>query len=236
MKRAMFPELAGALEFMLQPGTRQSWGGPFNGQSHRFEQVQDIFRQLKPDVVIETGTYRATSTIALAGLTRSPVFSIEDSPRQWGYSKARLLFNKQITLLKGDSRRKIATLGTRLAVEKKTPFFYLDAHWKEDLPLADELALIFSFAWNPVVMIDDFKVQDDPGYAYDDYGPGKVLDLHYIAPAVTRFGLDAYYPSAPSSVETGMKRGAVVLARNGPASDSLAKLRSLRRVPGTLIA
>jgi hypothetical protein len=229
MKAFAIPELAGVLEFFFRPQTRESWGGPFNGQVQRFKQVRDIFEQIRPDVVIETGTYRATSTIALAGLTQAPVYTIEASRKQWGYSMARLLLRRQVTLLKGDSRRHIAALAASLATEKLVPFFYLDAHWGSDLPLAEELSLIFSPPWDPVVMVDDFKVDGDPGYTYDDYGPGKTLDLDYISPAVTQFGLQVYFPSAAAANETGMKRGAVVLARNGRVAQELARLDCLRK-------
>jgi hypothetical protein len=43
-------------------------------------------------------------------------------------------------------------------------FFYLDAHWNEDLPLAEEIDLIFSRSPCAVVMIDDFEVPGDPGF------------------------------------------------------------------------
>ena len=58
-------------------------------------------------------------------------------------------------------------------------FFYLDAHWNEDLPLAEELDTIFCRSSNPVVMIEDFQVPDDPDYGYDDYGPRKSLNPEY---------------------------------------------------------
>ena len=72
-----------------------------------------------------------------------------------------------------------------------TVFFYLDAHWNDDLPLADEIDIIFSRCPWAVVMIDDFEVPSDPGYQFDDYGPGKALVLGYIRPAVLAHELRA---------------------------------------------
>jgi hypothetical protein len=230
MNELPYAEIAGAMEFLFRPKTRESWGGPFNGQALRLSQVREIFGAIKPDVVIETGTYRATSTIALADLSRSPVFTIESSRRYWGYSRMRLLLRKQITLLKGDSRDHIARLGAQLSPVKQVPFFYLDAHWEDDLPLARELELIYSFSWDAVVMIDDFKVEGDDGYTYDDYGPGKVLDMNYLRPAVADHQLDVFFPSAPSTLETGMKRGAVILARKGQVSHRLDQLSTLAKM------
>jgi hypothetical protein len=58
-----------------------------------------------------------------------------------------------------------------------TLFFYFDAYSNEDLPLAEEIDIIFGRSPHAVVMIDDFEVTDDPGFAYDDYGPGKALNM-----------------------------------------------------------
>lgn len=67
-------------------------------------------------------------------------------------------------------------------------FAYLDAHWGEDLPLAEKLEIVFSWDSDAIVMIDDFQVPDDPGYAYDDYGPGKALTPDLVDPACRRLG------------------------------------------------
>jgi hypothetical protein len=101
-----------------------------------------------------------------------------------------------------------------LATPNDSPLFaYLDAHWNADLPLAEELEIIFSRRPEAVVMVDDFEVPGDVGYSYDDYGPNKALDADYIAPVVARHYLERFYPSTPSEAETGMKRGCVVLSK-----------------------
>jgi hypothetical protein len=69
----------------------------------------------------------------------------------------------------------------------RTILFYLDAHWNDDLPLEEELELIFSVHPHAVVMIDDFQVPDDPGYQFDEYGPGKALTPALITPVVSEF-------------------------------------------------
>ena len=92
---------------------------------------------------------------------------------------------------------------------KSKVFFYLDAHWGEHLPLKEEIEVIFT-NWNaPVVMVDDFQV---PGtdYGYDDYGPGKVLNMSYLEP-IQHLQLHAFFPAAEAKQETGAKRGCVVL-------------------------
>jgi len=64
-------------------------------------------------------------------------------------------------------------------------FFYLDAHWEESLPPREELDLIIREFKQFVVMIDDFEIPNDPGYGFDDYGPGKRLSLRDLSFIVT---------------------------------------------------
>src|SRR5581483_11607057 len=88
--------------------------------------------------------------------------------------------------------------------------FYLDAHWdKQDLPLLEELRLIFERSPRAVVLIDDFEVWDDPGYSFDDYGAGRRLTLDYLAP-LAAFAPRCFFPLGAAG-ETGGRRGCVVL-------------------------
>ena len=102
-------------------------------------------------------------------------------------------------------RERIATLPARSRV-----LFYLDAHWKDDLPLVEELRIITGSDLQWVVMIDDFKVPFDDGYSYDDYGPGKALNLDLLSFLKDRSTF--FFPRPHSSEETGAVRGTCVLA------------------------
>lgn len=75
-----------------------------------------------------------------------------------------------------------------------------------------------------IVMIDDFQVPRDAAYGYDDYGPGKILNADYIAPAVTAYDLAAFYPATAASAETGVPRGCVVLVREAVHGVALRSL------------
>jgi hypothetical protein len=129
-----------------------------------------------------------------------------------------------------DSRIKLRTiLGSITPSSKTKPILaYLDAHWNADLPLAEEIEIIFSNCPNAVVMIDDFQVPEDSGYGYDDYGPGNALTPEYIAPAVRRYSLIKLYPALPSANETGCKRGCTVLTNKTELADVLVKTGFLR--------
>jgi len=51
----------------------------------------------------------------------------------------------------------------------------------------------------------------DEGYKFDDYGPGKVLDLSILA-FLRDEPVQIFFPNTPSEHETGAKRGCVVLS------------------------
>ena len=111
------------------------------------------------------------------------------------------------------------------AGKSESVFAYLDAHWEEDLPLAQELEIIASNWSHAVVMIDDFRVPGDEGYGYDDYGPGKALTADYLPfGALTDWSI--LYPLAASEEETGARRGCCVLA--SPAMSRVVQIPSLR--------
>ena len=204
----------GRIEYHLFPERRQSWGGPFNGQIGRTCLVQHLLQKLKPSLIVETGTFRGTTSVYLAQ-TGLPVVSIEAHARNFGFAKQQLAHFDNIKLLLGDSRHHLRhglsewIGGPSLDVNL---FAYLDAHWYEELPLAEELEIIFEYVPTAIVMVDDFQVPGDQGYGYDDYGPGRALIASYVAPALERFGLAAFYPTLPSSEESGARRGCVVLA------------------------
>jgi hypothetical protein len=94
-------------------------------------------------------------------------------------------------------------------------FFYLDAHWYEDLPLADELNLIRDGWTNWVAMVDDFAVPGDQGYGFDDYGPGRRLSIEYLPGRVTETA-GIFWPRGSSEAETGARRGTLIVAQGQP--------------------
>ena len=108
-------------------------------------------------------------------------------------------------------------------------FFHLDAHWGEDLSLAEEIDLIFSSGTDAIVMIDDFQVPDDPSYSYDNCGAGKLLSEEYIDGLKSHHQLACFYPADHSLRETGARRGSVVLTRSNRFA-YIAQLKSLRQI------
>lgn len=221
--------LSGRLRYLMRPREARAWGGPFNGQAGRCLLFAQLVDRLAPACIVETGTFRGTTTEWMSAF-QIPVFTVEAQDDHFGFSRARLGHIANVHLEQGDSRAFLRTLlaGPLAARTTEASLVYLDAHWKDDLPLAEELDIVFSALPRAVVMIDDFAVPDEPQYGYDDYGPGKALVADYIAPAVQRFGLGVYYPSLPASEETGSRRGCVVLARRQDYPDLSGRVPRLR--------
>lgn len=228
-RKAMGERNQGRLDFLRHPDLRFNWGGPFNGQRFRQRVFFDLLYHFPIRAIVETGTYCGETT-ALFGATSLPVYTVEMHPRFLAFVKMRFLLNRvNIHLHQGDSRMFLKSLVTnRLPPSDDSVFFYLDAHWGEDLPLFDELNIIFSNWKQPFVMIDDFKVPDSE-YQFDDYGPGKVLDLDYARPAMSAHRLAAFFPAAAASEETGLRRGSVVLCREATGAEVDRKVQTLVR-------
>jgi len=231
LRRLLGPRIVGYLDYYRFPERRSAWGGPFNGQESRLALFQELLHKLMPAAIVETGTYVGTTT-ELFAKTGLPVFTIEGHARNYGFACARLRRYRNVTLRHGDSRTQLQQLfdGPLASFGNKSLFCYLDAHWDEDLPLAEELDIIFGRSRSAVVMIDDFRVPGDAGYSYDDYGPGKALDREYIASAVASYGLTLFVPSTASGEETGARRGCAVLCRNPAHAATLDDISFLRRI------
>ena len=221
--------MLGALDYARYPDRAAAWGGPFNGQPYRQALFRALIRQVQPAAIIETGTYLGTTTEFLAE-TGLPVFTIEADPRRYGFARARLWRRRSITLLCDDSRVALRALfnGALRDFTNRTLFFYLDAHWNDDLPLAEELDIIFARCPPAVVMVDDFRVPGDADYGYDDYGLRKALTYGYISSNVAKFGLVAHFPSTPGCSEGGMRRGCVVLSNADFHGADLSSMPLLR--------
>ncbi|PTM41755.1 class I SAM-dependent methyltransferase [Bosea sp. 124] len=228
------PSRLGALTYRRYPALGRAWGGPMNGQAGRCKLVADLISRCNFAAVVETGTFRGTTTEWLSAF-RVPIYTCEASPENFGFAQARLSGLPDITLLHMDSRAALRhLLFGQLAFEDAPILFYLDAHWNDDLPLADEIEIICDAHHEAVILIDDFSVPDDPGYAYDDYGTGKALTVDYVATAVAKYDLLCRYPSIRSDAETGAKRGCVVISRrNSQVAKHLGSSVYLRHAPFT---
>ncbi len=226
-KSLLGDKILGKLDYYRFPEQKKSWGGPFNGQLFRKEIFTELIAKISFDCVVETGTFKGTTTEYMAQTIDFPIFTVEAMERNYGYAAHRLREFENIFLQHGDSRSFIKQLASQPELLHKTVMFYLDAHWYDDLPLAEELGLIFKYWDKMVILIDDFQVPDDPGYGYDDYGVGKALTLDYLK-VHDSYEFRVFVPTLPSDQETGARRGMVVLANNRVLIEILQQLKTLR--------
>jgi hypothetical protein len=227
IKSVVGDKLLGMCDYYRFPELGKAWGGPFNGQALRQQMFCELLGILELEAIIETGTYLGTTSEYLYEKARVPIYTVEQNPRFFGFAKARLAGIKGVRVHLNDSRNFLRQIASEKSLLDKRVLFYLDAHWNEDLPLQEELKIIFK-AWNnAVVMIDDFQVPNDQGYGFDDYGPGKTLNLMYLQ-LIDDLNLAKYFPSQPSAMETGSKRGCIILAHSSEMIRRLRLAQTLR--------
>lgn len=197
-----------------------------NGQAHRLEIARSIIEHGDMQRIIETGTYKGTTTEWLASF-ELPVDTVEVNPRFHEFAARRLAEFTNVRLHFGDSVTFLRKLADQREAMSTRHFIYLDAHWLDHLPLRQELHIIFGQMPRSVVMVDDFQVPDDSGYGHDDYGPGKALTPAYLKDLATPFS--TFFPVAAARWETGAKRGCVVLTADNALREVLDNLPCLRR-------
>jgi len=191
---------------------KEAWGGPFNGQQYRQRMFEQLLKCVTISAIVETGTFRGSTTEFMADRAGVPLFSCELSERFFHFARMRLAAHKNVRLFCKDSRAFLKEILASDALPGGPALFYLDAHWYGDLPLWDEINIIFGQRTDAVIMIDDFRVPGDTGFGYDDYGPGKSLNIWHLR-ANLASDTDLFFPHYPSVVETGAKRGVIVLAQ-----------------------
>ena len=199
---------------------------PFNGQALRRELFEELFLKFNFKSVVETGTFKGWTTAYLAQFTKVPVYSVDINVLYYLYSRLSLRRYDNVRLFNGNSIKFLKKLQNDKAFPKENVFFYLDAHWNKNLPLKDELSLILSSWKRSIILIDDFKVPRDEGYAFDVYN-GETLDVDYIEKiSLKKFNI--FWPAYSSRLETGARRGAVILSTPDMPHSEFSTLRCLR--------
>jgi hypothetical protein len=197
----------------------------FNGQRVRRSLVTEVLQNMKPSCIIETGTFvgETTGFFAKFGI---PVISSEISAPLFYAAKQRLAKFKNVKLMLCDSRVLFRNIISD-NFNNKPAFIYLDAHWLDDLPLLEEIRLIDANWDKYIILIDDFQVPSDSGYGYDKYSNKRILNLSYISEYLANKPIMVFFPSGPSSRETGAKRGYVFLAKGTENTKLLEGLEKL---------
>jgi hypothetical protein len=229
MKRALPERWKGWFEHWLgHHRTFYPWGSAFNGQTVRTELCRRAIRAFRPECIIETGTYRGTTTEYLAQFG-IPVITFESHPRFHEFASRRLARFRHVEVIFGASHEQLPPRFPNNR-EHKRVFAYLDAHWYHHLPLREEISDLARITDEFIILIDDFQVPTDAGYQYDDYGPVGSCTVAFIAPAL---GTDmaVYFPVIPAAHETGVRRGYCFVARGATALQVLDASSELQRAP-----
>ena len=172
--------------------------------------MRELLGLLRPAAVIETGTFRGISAEWLAEHFSGLVLSCEKEKLYFLQAQARLSGRKNVDLRLEDSRQFLREILSKLS-KNESILVYLDAHWERDLPLRDEIASIFASQAKAVVVIDDFRVPDDPGYGWDDYGIQGSIELALLD-GVIPDDAQLFFPTMKSDDETGARRGCCIVA------------------------
>jgi predicted O-methyltransferase YrrM len=192
---------------------RELWAGfgkPLNGQLHRQAIVRRLVEEFDPGFILETGTFAGFSTRWFAALGRD-VYSVEVNPGYFHVARTRLRGLANVTLMLGDSVAGIRRVA-EMPIER--PLLYLDAHWRERVPLQEEIDAALARWDDAVIVIDDFRVPGDDGYAYDIYGGIALSSRNVQLPDDSAVA----FPSLPAIQETGARRGSIVIGR-GPGAE-----------------
>lgn len=175
--------------------------GPFNNQNLRKKLIQELLVDFKPDFILETGTFLGDSTEFFGKYSK--VVSIEKSKLFYYLSKSRFYKDDHIEIVYGESSVELKKFEN---FNKKT-FFYLDAHWGEDMPLKIEIEQITNNYSDYIICIDDFAVPKNSSWGFDSYD-GVNLDIKLLQ---NLNAVKIYFPDYSSDLETGGKRGTVFL-------------------------
>ena len=80
------------------------------------------------------------------------------------------------------------------------------------------------------MLVDDFGVEDDPGYGIDNYGADMRLDLDCVRNAGVP-GLNIFFPALRREDEIGNKRRCVMMPASAVLAEKLGQLPLLRAYP-----
>lgn len=172
--------------------------------------LQNTFAELvqlhKPDLILETGTHRADTTLFFASFG-VPVISTEINIDFFNESLRKVGNLTNVRLLLGDSANQ---LQEHIAVFKdKKVLAFLDSHFLNDQVLERELDILSTFSPKPIIIIHDFYV---PGkdFGYDTWD-GHRYDLEFYKPYFDKVYGENQYSYRYNTEAVGCRRGVIIL-------------------------
>lgn len=200
--------------------------GVLNGQEGRRALFEHTIKEFACDAIIETGTYKASTTLYFSQFADT-VISLESSSRYFTYARLRTANVKNIEILRGRSQDLLPGILGRPALRGKRIFFYLDAHGDGKMPLEYELRTIAELTKENLIMIDDFEVPGDSGYRFENYGGTERLSLSYLKRLDLRRDLFVFLPTLSSVQETGFRQGYCLATNSSDVASILLRNKSL---------
>jgi hypothetical protein len=207
----------------------------FNGQFSKHRIFDDLCAAFPFQAFVETGAYLGSTTQFLCRQGK-PVYAVEIDPGSYERTRTRLRNEQQVQLALGESPEFLETLTRETLAGEDLTFFYLDAHWREHLPLREELNVIATRHPRAVVMIDDFKIEDDRGYGYDSYDGGQEIALAFLDDELRKHAWQVFFPALLSSRDHMITdilppRGTAVMSCDEEIARVLRQILSLRHWP-----
>lgn len=182
-----------------------------NGQVGRRGFFLDLVKKFLPDAILETGAHRGVTTRFLARQAHARTLACEIDPRFYWEARVRLWGLPLARVYFCDTRCFLENILSWEPRPIRRPIFYLDAHWdREDLPLVEELKIIYRLHRDAILCVDDFRHPTDHGYGFDSYGEEREIGVPLLRNRVPEFPR-IFVPRLPSLQETGRKRGCAFL-------------------------
>jgi hypothetical protein len=172
----------------------------FGGDRYIFDEVSKLVTENNIKTIIETGTYKAETTLALRLLCTN-IHSIEINETY--YNRAVENNKNKINFHLGNSPKILKEILPNI---ERPILFFLDAHWYDYNPLLDELKVIAEFGLqDSIILIHDFKVPNKD-FGFDSFN-GKDYDLDYIRESIESIfpnGYNHYYNERTTNIKRGI--------------------------------
>jgi predicted O-methyltransferase YrrM len=193
-------------QLKINPSLFDLWyAQALNGQYKRLEFFLILLSMTKSKLIIETGTYLGSSTIFFANFINK-VYTIESNQNFFMVSQKRFkkLNLPNIEGVLGRSEMQLSSILKGLPSNSNEILLaYLDAHWDKEIPTTLELNELSTWGGPFIAMVDDFRVEDDYGYGFDQYE--DIIVSKTLIPKTKNLFL--YFPNIKSDDECGARRG-----------------------------
>ena len=152
----------------------------FNGDHLIWIEFKNLINKYYVDVIVETGTYKAQSTVDFATLGL-PVHTTESRVPFYNEALTAIANHKLVFPHFGDSPKILEEIIPPIAGDGQRIIFFLDAHWYNDNCLERELGVLanIQFSKPPIILIHDIHVPGHPEYGFDLYN-GRPISWKWI--------------------------------------------------------